>query len=339
MLAAGVSGVRGVPAAGAVAVGIEARVGEEIARLMQDNEDRMLGRTSALQQVLDGDTSKLVCLKALDAKVAVVDAAIAAADGNLLTAAVLHMRDTLSRRLFHRELGRRAEAEEAYVQYLRATGQVDLALDLLTMTGRHEEAAMTKLRQCLAVSGLETRIRLLRHCRQNFFAADEALQFWGSLVEEEAALLERQLPIEEEDRRAECLPTSEVNAKFLQVPRRPLPGLPLLTTLFYCCLYHWDLPENCLASPASVRKSFDLTDRQFLATALTALSLRKRWSLVDALFQVSLPVPPHAVTRRRCRASRGWVCVGRAPVCPTRRSRAVCSSTKRRPSSSTSTRR
>ena len=195
------------------------------------------------------------------------------------------MKNTLSRPLFHREIVKRPEAEEAYINYMRMTGQTDLLLDFLTMTGRQEEAAITKLKQCLPVSGVETRIRMLRNCKQNFFSSGDILQFWGSLIEDEATLLERQLPIEDEDRRIESQPTSEYNAKFLEIPRKPLVHLPVITTLFYCCLYHWDLPENYLPSPASIRKTFDLTERQFVSTALAALSMRKRWDLVDGLFQ------------------------------------------------------
>lgn len=240
--------------------------------------------------VLDGDLDQISSLKSKEDKIAFLTGAIERADGNLITSAILHMKNTLSRRIFHQEIVKRPEAENAYINYLRMTEQTDLMLDFLTMTGRQEEAAITKLKQCLPVTSTETRIRLLRNCKQNFFlsSSGDILQFWGSLVEDEATLLERQLPIEDEDRRIDSQPTSEYNAKFLEIPRKPLvdcPTLPVVTTLFYCCLYHWDLPENYLPSPASIRKTFDLTERQFVSTALAALSMRKRWDLVDSLFQ------------------------------------------------------
>lgn len=243
------------------------------------------GGSVIVSEVLDGAMDRVSCLKSLDEKVAFLTSAIDRMDTNLVTCAVLHMRDTLSRRLFHRELINRPVAVDAYINYLCLTGQTDLMLDFLTMTGRPEDAAIAKLKHCLLVTGVETRVRILRNCRQNFFTATDLLEFWGSLIEDEATLLERQLPIEEDDRRMESQPTCEYNAKFLEIPRKPLLELPVITTLFYCCLYHWDLPENYLSSPASIRKTFNLSEKQFVWTALAALSMRKRWDLVDSLFQ------------------------------------------------------
>lgn len=269
------------------------------------------GYSLILHEVLNGQTEKVSSLKSLQAKIAFLTSAIERMDTNLVTCAVLHMRNTLSRRLFHQQLVNRPVAEDAYINYLRLTEQTDLMLDFLTMTGRPEDAAIAKLKHCLVVSGVETRVRMLRNCRQNFFSSTERLEFWGSLIEDEATLLERQLPIEEDDRRMESQPTSEYNAKFLEIPRKPLPELPVVTTLFYCCLYHWDLPENYLSSPASIRKAFNLSEKQFAWTALSALSMRKRWDLVDSLFQgktwlgirksrVCLPYHEIAATLIRC---------------------------------------
>jgi hypothetical protein len=276
-------------AAAATVSSTDVKIKEMIAKLTFHNRksiaDQGSGSSSNLSDVLDGQTDRISCLKSKEEKIAFLTAAIDRADWNLVTSAILHMKNTLSRRLFHRELVKKPEAEEAYINYLRITGQIDVMMDFLTMTGRHEEAAITKLKQCLCVSGVETRVRMLRNCKQNFLCSSDVLDFWGSLIEDEATLLERQLPIEEEDRRIESQPTSEMNAKFLEIPRKPLVDLPVITTLFYCCLYHWDLPENYLSSPASIRKTFDLSERQYVSTALAALSMRKRWDLVDGLFQ------------------------------------------------------
>ena len=38
-------------------------------------------------------------------------------------------------------------------------------------------------------------------------------------------------------------------AKFREVPRTAsLVDMPVMTTLYYCCLYHYDLSEACIAA-------------------------------------------------------------------------------------------
>uniref|UniRef100_A0A7E4W372 Very-long-chain 3-oxoacyl-CoA synthase n=1 Tax=Panagrellus redivivus TaxID=6233 RepID=A0A7E4W372_PANRE len=60
---------------------------------------------------------------------------------------------------------------------------------------------------------------------------------------------------------------------FKQFPKKAtLIGQPLLTTLYYYCLYHYDLPRNSYASPLSIRKVFNIGDRGFHWIAMSVLA-------------------------------------------------------------------
>lgn len=230
-------------------------------------------------------------LKSKEDKCYFLDQAISRGDGNFIIMAVAHLRNTCSSTIFNREVCRRQQAVDHYVRYLTSTGNTSTLIDFLTMTGRSDEAAIAKMKACVACRNIESKVRQLKHCNQNYFSignyasVQDISEHWATLATQFVTLLEQQLPIEEDDKRLEILPTSEHNAKFLEVPRKCLLNLPLITTLCYCCLYHYDLPENCLASPIGIKKTYHLTDKQFTMTALVALSIRNKWQLVDSLFQ------------------------------------------------------
>lgn len=45
-------------------------------------------------------------------------------------------------------------------------------------------------------------------------------------------------------------------------------NMPVITTLYYCCMYHFEEPENLLGSPAALRKEHQVTENQHLVQLL-----------------------------------------------------------------------
>lgn len=202
----------------------------------------------------------------------------------------MHMKQTLSHRIFNQEIKSRPQAVESLINYLRVTEQTDQLFDFLSMTARHEEAAVVKLKQSLNTRNAESKKKAISNCNMNHFSSSmgpsrDLLNFWSELLTNEVVLLERQIPLEEQDKRRQTLPTLEDNAKFIDIPRSSVLNQSVISTLFYCCLYHYVLPETSTISPLSLQKTFELTDKQFTWTALIALCKRKQWNQVDNLFQ------------------------------------------------------
>ncbi|KAK1874774.1 Spermatogenesis-defective protein 39 like [Dissostichus eleginoides] len=103
-----------------------------------------------------------------------------------------------------------------------------------------------------------------------------------SLVQDHYTLLERQIIIEATDRQAERGGKLEIFQKF---PRKAsILNMPLITTLYYCCFYHYSEAEGTFSSPLNVRQTFKISEKQFFVTALAARAKLKAWSDVDALF-------------------------------------------------------
>lgn len=77
---------------------------------------------------------------------------------------------------------------------------------------------------------------------------------------------------------------SESNEIFKQFPKKAcLIGQPLLTTLYYCCLYHYNLPVNNYASPLAFKQAFHIADKPFFWMAASANCRRKQFNEVEKL--------------------------------------------------------
>lgn len=111
---------------------------------------------------------------------------------------------------------------------------------------------------------------------------DPTLEHNSNVLKEQLSLLETQQPIEEYDAQLEREGKTQI---FKDYPRiRSLVGTSTLTTLYYCCFYHYGLPENNLASPMALKKTFNLSDKQFLWVALSAQSRLGHWRNLEDLF-------------------------------------------------------
>lgn len=249
----------------------------------------------AIKCLIRGRDVILSSYKSLNEKLALLDIAIEYHDGNAITAVVLFMKKTLKQSLFNRELCKRPQGANHYVCYLQQNGQINELIDVLTMLGRFEEAAVVKYKQVISAARVETKIKNLETCLQSYFYTDgESMSLWYSLIRAQIALLQIQLPIEVEDARQE---RDNQNPQFLQISRIPVTNTPTLKTLYYCCLFHYMLPENNFASPQGIYKSHQLSSKQFQWIALLALSKCQRWSDIDALFESKVRHFPFTLTQ------------------------------------------
>ncbi|CAH1791215.1 unnamed protein product, partial [Owenia fusiformis] len=252
--------------------------------LKSAKEDRwtVLKPTETVKRIICGQQYSLEMYKSKDDKVALLDAAIKLHDGNAITAAVLFLKKTIKPSMFNQILMMRPSAIEHYLNYLKKHYDFIELVDILGMLGRTEEAAMIKYKQAVSVQNEETKIKNLKACSRAHFQSDPSLNHDAQHIEEQIALLERQLPIEAADSHAE---QSGQNRDFKEFPRKAkLSNQPVITSLYYCCFYHYELAENSLASPTAIRKAHRLTDKQFLWVALSALCRRRRWLSIDQLF-------------------------------------------------------
>ncbi|XP_050754059.1 spermatogenesis-defective protein 39 homolog isoform X2 [Gymnogyps californianus] len=209
-------------------------------------------------------------------KLVLLDEAVAGHDGNVITAVLIFLKRTLRREILFRELEVRQVALCHLIHFLKETGEQKLLLDLLRFLDRTEEVALSQYREHLNIQDVEKRREFLKGCIGLPFSAEDT-----SHIQDHYTLLERQIIIEANDRHLETAGQSEIFRKY---PRKAsILNMPLVTTLFYSCFYHYTEAEGTFSSPTNLKKTFKIPDKQYVLTALAARAKLRAWDDVDAL--------------------------------------------------------
>ncbi|XP_008297137.1 spermatogenesis-defective protein 39 homolog [Stegastes partitus] len=230
-----------------------------------------------IQRLQQGKTASLEKFRSLQDKLLLLDFAVSAHDGNVITAVLIYLKRTLSKEVLFRELESRQTALRHFIHYLTETKDQRLLLELLRALGRTEDMALLQYKEHLAIADENKRRDFLKSCLSLPFSAEDSAH-----VQDHYTLLERQIIIEATDRQAERGGKVEIFQKF---PRRAsILNMPLVTTLYYCCFYHYTEPEGTYSSPLNIRQTFKISEKQYFVTALAARAKLKAWLDVDALF-------------------------------------------------------
>ncbi|KAG8011574.1 Spermatogenesis-defective protein 39-like protein, partial [Nibea albiflora] len=140
--------------------------------------------------------------------------------------------------------------------------------------GRTEDMALLQYKEHLSIADENKRRDFLKSCLSLPFSAEDSAH-----VQDHYTVLERQIIIEATDRQAERGGKVEIFQKF---PRRAsILNMPLITTLYYSCFYHYTEPEGTYSSPLNIRQTFKISEKQYFVTALAARAKLKAWSDVD----------------------------------------------------------
>ncbi|XP_048711275.2 spermatogenesis-defective protein 39 homolog [Caretta caretta] len=223
-----------------------------------------------------GKICSLERFRSLQEKLMLLDEAVAVHDGNVITAILIFLKRTLKREILFQELEVRQVALRHLIHFLKETGEQKLLLDLLRFLDRTEEVALSRYREHLSIQEAEKRREFLKGCIRLPFSSEDAVH-----VQDHYTLLERQIIIEANDRHLEASGQSEIFRKY---PRKAsILNMPLVTTLFYSCFYHYTEAEGTFSSPTNLKKTFKIPDKQYVLTALAARAKLRAWHDVDAL--------------------------------------------------------
>ncbi|XP_036062110.1 spermatogenesis-defective protein 39 homolog isoform X2 [Onychomys torridus] len=210
-------------------------------------------------------------------KLQLLEEAVSMHDGNVITAVLIFLKRTLSKEILFRELEVRQVALRHLIHFLKEIGDQKLLLDLFRFLDRTEELALTHYREHLNIQDPEKRKEFLKTCIGLPFSAEDSAH-----IQDHYTLLERQIIIEVNDRHLESAGQTEV---FRKHPRKAsIVNMPLVTTLFYACFYHYTESEGTFSSPVNLKKTFKIPDKQYVLTALAARAKLRAWNDVDALF-------------------------------------------------------
>ncbi|XP_032821022.1 spermatogenesis-defective protein 39 homolog isoform X2 [Petromyzon marinus] len=214
--------------------------------------------------------------RSLKEKLELLDRAVQFHDGNVITAILIFLKSTLRKEVLFGELITRTVAANHLVHLLKRSRDWKMLVELLTSMGKADEAALMEYKTHQTMRDPDKRVAFLKRCFSLPFSMEDS-----GHIRDQYTLLERQIIIEANDKKVEAAGTLEIFKKY---PRKAsILFMPLVTTFYYCCFYHYAEQEGSLSCPLNLRKNFSITDKQFLWTALAARSKLKEWTDVDSL--------------------------------------------------------
>ncbi|PAV69142.1 hypothetical protein WR25_05792 isoform B [Diploscapter pachys] len=239
---------------------------------------RPLNVKETIRRLMRGDPVSLDLYRTKAEKMELLDSAIDHVDSQVIQPVVLFLKRTLSDSIFRSILLEKKEVAEEYITHLkRHKDYAELATTLFCL-GRNADAAMIEYAAALKTKMPEQKVKALRNVCQTAFS-DPQLAHEAGLVSQHASLLEMQIAIEAGDAQSK----SDI---FKQFPRNaPLVGQSAVATLYYCSLYHYDLPMTSQANPQKIREFLGISEKEFRWTAASALTRQSRWPDIERLLQ------------------------------------------------------
>ncbi|KAK2104516.1 spermatogenesis-defective protein 39 [Saguinus oedipus] len=261
--------------------------------------------SDTVRRLRKGKVCSLERFRSLQDKLQLLEEAVSMHDGNVITAVLIFLKRTLSKEILFRELEVRQIALRHLIHFLKEIGDQKLLLDLFRFLDRTEELALSHYREHLNIQDPDKRKEFLKTCIGLPFSAEDSAH-----IQDHYTLLERQIIIEvrllistssasvprlsaiqhlgdfcalhANDRHLESAGQTEI---FRKHPRKAsILNMPLVTTLFYSCFYHYTEAEGTFSSPVNLKKTFKIPDKQYVLTALAARAKLRAWNDVDALF-------------------------------------------------------
>ncbi|XP_019627331.1 PREDICTED: spermatogenesis-defective protein 39 homolog [Branchiostoma belcheri] len=233
-----------------------------------------------IKRIILGQPYSLEAYKSLEDKLALLDAAIKMHDGDAITIAVLFLKKTVRKNIFQQELIKRPVAINHLIHFLWCHYDLDDLEEIYRILGRMEDVFVLKYKQALAPSKAAGRAQSIAAVVRSF-QHDSSLAPDSTLLLDQCTLLQRQIQIEEEDKK---IAASGKHPVFREhPPKAHLPLTPLTTTLYYCSFYHYNESDSSLSSPLSIKRDFQISDKQYTWSTLNALAKLHRWKEIEAL--------------------------------------------------------
>jgi len=238
-----------------------AAVRRSLAKL-QENRFLPAPPQQTVQDIALGRPYNLYTYTTLKDKTDLLDAALDLGDGAAVLAVTLMLYKTLKWGRFLAVMETRPVAADQLVAHMVTRHELGQLGDLLTALGRRQEAGVVAYSQATASPSLETRVRRLKEVLGTKLA-DHAD---ADHVIDQINLLERLAPVIANDPSCAGLSSSSV-----------------LRTLLHFSTHHWGAGDNLLVSPAAVRRTHQLTDKQWTWVALRARASVEAWSDCEAV--------------------------------------------------------
>lgn len=242
-----------------------------------------------VRSIFLGMSYDLSCFKKLSDKKVLLDEALKLGDGDVICAVLLFLQKCLHQGVLFPLLKERHVAAREYIAILEKQKCFKEAAILCGELQLTKEAVVHLYNSCLR-EGEQNLHSSLEQLYKTEFKNFKQIEVESEILEEHILLLGRQNPIAVSRAR---LPQAEIDETRTSpligqaVTAQNLVGSSLLSTLRFCCRYNWDAPENLLASPVGLKKTFKLTEKQFIWNAFIGRTLMNENPLPILLVKVA----------------------------------------------------
>ncbi|CAB3396838.1 unnamed protein product [Caenorhabditis bovis] len=240
---------------------------------------RPLSVEKAVERMIHGNEVSLDCYRSYREKQALLNCAVNSFDSNTIFKVVIFLERTLKEPVFLKLIETQRSACRVYVKHLQILGEWEKMKQFLRGVGKYQHGAIIEFEATRKFKKIpDKRVPLLRTMLHGTFSIPE-MKFEAKQIESLIRNYEIQLQIEKTDANAK----SEVFSKYPKTCS--LIGLPSLSTLYYCAMYHYDDPITSVASPTNIRQIGRFGDRVAVQTMVSALTRQSRWPDIDKLLQ------------------------------------------------------
>ncbi|RXG51984.1 Spermatogenesis-defective protein 39-like protein, partial [Armadillidium vulgare] len=144
-----------------------------------------------IHRIMLGHPYSLECYRMMDDKLKLLDCALDTMDSSTILLVLVFLKNTMKMSYFLKELQKRPHAIQVYISYLKRRMDNIEVIDLLTMLGRTEEAAMFKYELALQSQTSDLQIKNLVNALGTVFK-DPFLTHESQMVKQHVELIDRQ---------------------------------------------------------------------------------------------------------------------------------------------------
>ena len=255
---------------------VETLIAERIALQAELTARTSTDASAVVRAALQGRSVSLESFRSLRDKLSLLDEAVAAHAGGLITRVTLFVRSTLRPPKFHSVmLTRPVACQHLCHYYLRTRRWSELDAFCTGVGGANmtEARGAAAVRHVFSRRDIKARATAVAACLGMHQSATDTLR--PSVVTHLRAastLYGLQTLMAATDS------TSQHPAAAARVPLSSA-----LSTLYYSCRFHYGAPSDSKAGPEQLKKSLMLSDRQYEYVAVNALTLNKQWDQIERL--------------------------------------------------------
>lgn len=216
-----------------------------------------------------------------------LDESLKLADGDILTAVLLFLQKNLHQSVLFSLLRERPVAAFQYIDLLEKQKSFISASLLCTEMQRPKDALVYLYKGCLQEND-KNLLQALVILQKKHQKSLKKAELEAEILQENAQLLEKQYAIcPDTSRSPQAEPAKHSPFIGPAIEATELVGSSLIATFQYCCRYNWGAPENLLASPVSLKNTFQLTEKQIIWNAAIGRMLANSDPLPILIVKVS----------------------------------------------------